>query len=63
MQQPLSPARRQEYALREAANPDVGAFEGGAPATPVWIAVGIICVFVILYYWLFADPHSVKPGM
>ena len=61
--QPLSEAARwQEYAAREAEHPELGAFEGGAPPNNLWIGLGIVCVLVLLYYWLFVDPNKVNPG-
>ena len=55
-------ARWREYSVREAENPGLGAFEGGAPPNAVWIGVAIFCVLVIGIYWLFIDPGKIKPG-
>ena len=60
---PMSTDKLASYAAREAANPELGSFEGGVPPNAVWIGVGLICLAVILYTWLFADPHTTKPGM
>jgi hypothetical protein len=64
MQHPL-PMRSDElraYAAREAASPELGDFEGGAPPNAVWIGVGVLCLLVIVIYTLFLEPGRVKPG-
>jgi hypothetical protein len=60
---PMSSELLASYAAREAERPELGSFEGGGTANALWIGVGIVCLAVIIYYWLFADPHSHKPGM
>jgi hypothetical protein len=61
--QPLSEAARwREYAAREAENPALGAFEGGAPPNAVWISLAVISILVIAIYWLFVDPGKIRPG-
>ena len=60
---PMSAEQLEYYAALEAERPELGSFEGGGTANALWIGVAIVCVAVIVYYWLFADPHSHKPGM
>ena len=51
-----------EYAAREAAQPEAGAFEGGAAAPVVWIGLAVICGLVIVFYSLFVEPNRIRPG-
>jgi hypothetical protein len=59
---PASRERLESYAAREAAQPELGGFEGGAAATGVWIGIAVVCILVIAIYWLFVDPGRIKPG-
>ena len=60
--QPMRSDQLRAYAAREAADPRLGEFEGGVPSSTVWIGVGVLCLAIIAIYWLFADPHGVRPG-
>lgn len=51
-----------KYAALEAASPDAGSFEGGAPPNALWIGLAVACILVIGIYWLFVDPNRIKPG-
>jgi len=60
--QPIPRDRLVEYAAREAAQPEAGAFEGGAAAPVVWIGLAVICGLVIVFYSLFVEPNRIRPG-
>ncbi len=53
---PIPKERLKSYASREAASPRLGSFEGGTGAPGIWIGIGVICLVVLVVYYLIIEP-------
>ena len=57
---PIAKDRLKAYASREAASPRLGSFEGGVPPSGVWIGIGVICLVVLVVYYLIIEPQQFR---